>query len=190
MDRQNYFSNVTNAYLYQYYEILDKMVHKMTGIEAESSISGYFISQILPHHEAAVEMARNILQYTTHIKVQDIAETILSTQTKNIADLQAIRPACETPINTRQEIYLYQKSNQRIIRTMFYEMQNAQESNNINADFLRELIPHHTGAVRMAENALRFHICPQLAPVLHTITHSQTSGMRTIQQILARLTRA
>lgn len=189
MDHQNYFSDVTNAYLCQYYEILDEMVHKMTGVEPQSSISGNFICQMIPHHEAAVEMSRNILQYTTLIPLQNIAESIITEQTQSIARMQAALPACETIANTRQELYLYQKNYQSITHTMFYQMQNAKESNDINADFLREMIPHHEGAIRMAENTLRFRICPQLVPILQAIIRSQTSGVRQMQRLLSQLTR-
>lgn len=188
MDRKTRFSDVTNAYLCQYYEILDEMVHKMTGIEPESSISGNFIRQMIPHHEAAIEMSRNILQYTTLIPLQNIAGSILSEQTQNIAQMQTVLPICEGVNNTRQELYLYQKNDLRITRSMFREMQNARESNDINADFLREMIPHHEGAIRMSENALRFRTCPQLVPILQEIIRFQTSGIQKMQRLLSRLT--
>ena len=56
--------------------------------------------------------------------------------------------------------------------------------NRINADFMREMIPHHEGAVRMSENALCFPLCPELVPILSRIIVSQKKGVREMKRLL------
>ena len=69
--------------------------------------------------------------------------------------------------------------------TMFHEMDTACSDNNINANFIREMIPHHEGAVKMCENALRFCICPGLGPILEAIISSQTKGIQEMRRLLS-----
>ena len=49
---------------------------------------------------------------------------------------------------------------------------------------MREMIPHHKGAIRMSENALRFDICPELKPILCEIITSQQKGVSEMTQLL------
>lgn len=71
-----------------------------------------------------------------------------------------------------------------MMQTMFAQMQNACATNCINADFMREMIPHHEGAIRMSRNILRYPICPELAPILQAIIQSQWKGICEMERLL------
>lgn len=183
----NEFSIVTKNYLARYYDILDEMIQGMTSAELCDSISHNFIVQMIPHHKAAIEMSRNLLQYTTFIPLQNIALGIIEEQTKSIAGMEAALCRCSQHENTQQELCLYTRCYQSITKTMFTDMKNARSTNNINASFMREMIPHHRGAVEMSENALHYPICPQLVSILEAIISSQKKGIREMEQLLSCL---
>ena len=67
------FSTVTKNYLARFYDILCQMIQGMTNAKLTDSISYNFIVQMIPHHRAAIEMSRNILQYTTFVPLQPIS---------------------------------------------------------------------------------------------------------------------
>lgn len=67
---------------------------------------------------------------------------------------------------------------------MFRRMGSVCGTNCLDADFMREMIPHHQGAIQMSENALRFPICPELQPILENIITSQRQGVRQMQRLL------
>lgn len=67
---------------------------------------------------------------------------------------------------------------------MFNGMENAVSTNNINANFMREMIPHHRGAIEMSKNALQYDICAGLRPILNAIITSQQKGIVQMQQLL------
>ncbi len=184
MNRAYELSHVTQDYLETFYAILDRMICGMTQVRLTDSISYNFIVQIIPHHQAAVEMSRNILRYTTNIPLQEIALQIISEQTKGIETMRGIAGCCIRLCNTEQEVGVYQKKTDQIMQTMFSCMQNACSSNDINGNFMREMIPHHRGAIEMAENALKHRICPELKPVLEGIIATQRRGIREMQQLL------
>ena len=68
-------------------------------------------------------------------------------------------------------------------------MGRAPVSNSVNVNFLREMIPHHAGAIQMARNALRFALCPELVPMLQGILIAQTEEIREMERLLCRLER-
>lgn len=90
MNQSCNLSNVTNDYLAAYDCILCDMIDEMTHADLSDSISHNFITQMIPHHQGAVEMSRNLLRYTTHIPLQNLALAIITEQTKSISDMQAI----------------------------------------------------------------------------------------------------
>ena len=84
------FSEVTKAYLCRFYSILDEMIAKMTKAQPTDSLSHTFIVQMIPHHQAAIDMSRNILPYATFLPLQTIARNIITEQTQSIEKMQQI----------------------------------------------------------------------------------------------------
>lgn len=174
-------------YLKEYREILDRMIRGMTEAELSDSISRNFIVQMIPHHRAAIEMSKNILKYTENNKLIEIAENIISEQTKSIENMKAIQSLCSGHINNCCSIAAYQCRVDQIMKTMFSDMGRAYSDNCISCDFMREMIPHHLGAIKMSKNALRYDICPELKPILNAIISSQEEGVCQMKGLLREL---
>ena len=177
------FSNNTKDYLRAFRYILDDMIEGMTDAELTDSISHNFIVQMLPHHEAAIRMSENLLKYTTNIELQNIALNIVREQTESIENMQRILRRCSREKDSRQCSYRYNRKNEDILRTMFARMRNAESTNSIDCNFIREMIPHHMGAVCMCENALKYDICSGLRPILRAIISSQKKGIAQMKRL-------
>lgn len=177
-------SDVTKQYLSRYYDILDEMIRNMNGAEQSGSVSRNFIAQMIPHHYAAVEMSRNILRYTTLLPLQNIAQEIIDEQTRGIAEMRDIANICGAAANTPEELRLYQLRFRQVSERMFARMRSAAVDNDINADFMREMIPHHEGAIHMSKNALQYPLCPELVPILREIISSQEKGVLEMRRLL------
>lgn len=177
----------TREYLQTYYDILDRMIRGMTEAELDESISHNFIVTMIPHHMAAIEMSQNILNYTNVKQLRSIAENIISEQTQSIKNMQDIFEECTERTNNPRELCQYQSKTDEIIQTMFTQMRTARTDNRIDCNFMREMIPHHRGAVRMSSNALRFRICPELKPILNAIIISQKRGIMQMQNLMRML---
>lgn len=187
MNNQTGLSCAAEMYLCAYEGILIDMMLGMSGARPADSISENFIAQMIPHHQAAIAMSRNILRYTDNEELKEIARGIISSQTESIEDMRDIACSCGRQINGRTELNRYQCKVNTIIQVMFSEMINIGADNCINCDFLREMIPHHMGAVRMSRNALNFDICPQLKPILTAIIVSQEEGIQQMRELLQKL---
>lgn len=182
-------SKNTKNYLDTFHCILDEMIRGMTHAGLCDSISHNFIVQMIPHHKAAIQMSGNILKYTTNIEIEQIAARIIDEQTKSIANMENILSCCSRKCNAENDLCTYQKEADKIFRTMFRCMQNATADNSVDCNFLREMIPHHEGAVAFSETALQYCICPELKPILNSIITSQKEGICRMQELLKCLCR-
>lgn len=160
------------------------MIEGMTNAKLNDSISHNFIVQMIPHHMAAIEMSENILKYTSNAAIEKIASNIISEQTKSIENMQDILCLCEEIENCRESLCNFQNRMDSIMKAMFCKMKYAKGNNNINCNFLREMLPHHMGAVEMSRNTLRFDICPQLDPILNAIITSQCRGIAEMNNLI------
>lgn len=175
------------TYLHRYNDILKEMIKGMCSAELTESISRNFIVQMIPHHKAAIEMSENILKYTDNTELISIAEGIVTEQTKSITDMQTALETCTAFVNSSCDVNSYQNKQRSITETMFSRMCNAYSDRCVNCNFIREMIPHHEGAVKMSENALRFEICPELKPILNSIIASQKKGIRRMKCLAQEL---
>lgn len=174
-------------YLAEYSRILNNMINNMTSAETTDSISHNFIVRMIPHHQAAIEMSENVLKFTTNAELTEIANNIIAEQTRSIENMQEILNTCSCLENSECELRNYQRNISGIMMTMFADMSNAYSNNCIDCNFIREMIPHHEGAVRMSENTLKFNICPELKPILNSIIVSQKRGIRQMRNLYRRL---
>lgn len=182
-------SRNTLAYLEVYQAILDTMIDQMTSIEQSQSISGHFILQMIPHHRAAIDMSENLLQYTVNIPLQNIALDIIDEQIESIKNMEEVFPRCMQITNSCQDLESYHKQTDLIMRAMFDDMRSAAVTNSIDANFIREMIPHHEGAIQMSNFALCYPICSDLVPILDAIIVSQKRGVRQMQRLLKTVAR-
>lgn len=180
-------SDESKQYLCCYYQILDEMIQGITTAKLTQSISHNFIVQMIPHHRAAVRMCRNILEASDSTPVRRLAQTIIEQQSQEIRQMEEMLSDCGQLANTQMDLRLYQRRMDLIFREMFTRMGGAPEGNRLNAVFMQQMIPHHRGAVRMAQNALRYEVCTDLAPVLRSILDTQNREIRQMQALLGRM---
>lgn len=151
---------------------------------SQKSLSHNFIVQMIPYHRAAIDMSENLLQFTTFVPLQRIAQNIITEQTKSVENMQKVLPHCAQLENSEQDLCLYDRRFGQITQTMFSQMRNACSDNNINAYFMREMIPHHQVAIKMSKNVLQYPICPELDSILQAIITSQEKGVLEMQRLL------
>ncbi len=173
-----------SEYLSAYRVILYNMIRNMTSAELTESISHNFIVRMIPHCRAAVEMCRNLLRFRYDPRLRAIAEQIIEEQTGETARLERILPDCSSADSTPRQLCLYQVRLNPVMETMFSQMTYAEPAGNLNLSFIREMIPHHEGAILMCGNTLRSAVCPALVPVLQKIVVTQQQGIRQLRAYL------
>ena len=180
-------NNVRNAstkeYLKKYDEILNNMEKQMLSQNITNSITLDFIKCMVPHHQAAIYMSENLLKYANYRPLKEIAQNIIKMQTNGIEQMKNIASTTSGFYNNRREVNWYIRRYYQIVQNMFNKMKNAPRCENINLDFVNEMIPHHEGAVEMCNNLLQFKIDPRLVKVAQNIIKEQSNGIKDLQKI-------
>ncbi len=180
-------SDPSKRYLCCYYQILDEMIQGITTAKLTRSLSHNFIVQIIPHHQAAVRMCRNLLQYSDDGAVRRLAQRITDQQTQGLQAMEGLLPDCGQPANPQMDLRLCHRRTELILRELFSQMGSAPEGNRLDLVFLRQMIPHHLGAARMAQNTLRYQVATGLAPVLRSTIDTHCKEVRQMRALLRRM---
>ena len=67
--------------------IMNKMMEDMSAIEVAGNDDIDFLKGMIPHHQAAIDVSKKILEYTKDEKIKEIANRIITAQEKEIADM-------------------------------------------------------------------------------------------------------
>ncbi len=174
-------------YLYRYDEIVNQMAEKMLSQNVTNCITINFIKCMIPHHQAAIYMSENLLEYTRYQPLQEIAKNIIKMQTEQIEQMEEI---CKTTYgfpNTQQAVDNYMQKYLEITKSMIDEMRNTPRCVNINLNFINEMILHHQGAIAMCENLLSYRIDPRLKLIADSIIKEQSEGVKQLKEVQKRL---
>lgn len=176
-----------NTYLSIFDQILYTMSSKMFEEFKTESITINFIDCMIPHHQAAIYMCENLLQYTQNRDLKRIASNIIQTQEKGIREMIKIRNTTSYLYNSDIDMYRYLEEYLSITEEMVNRMSNSPRCFNIDLDFINEMIPHHEGAIKMCHNLLMFSIDPRLARVAENIIQEQSRGVEELYHVREQL---
>jgi uncharacterized protein (DUF305 family) len=115
-----------------------------------SETDGAFITGMVPHHKSAVEMAQVALSKAEHPDIKQLANNIVSTQNKEIAELTAAHQRIfgePLPANGMQHGNLGLSEDEM---GMHGDATMLKDAKPFDPTFIDMMIPHHQGAIRMA----------------------------------------
>jgi len=126
-----------------------------------------FADQMIPHHQSAVDMANVALERTRRPQLRSLAEDIIASQNKEIATMRA---AVEGPLSG-EEPESMGMSMEEMGMGMDHNMLRG--ANPFDPAFIDMMIPHHEGAVRMAQIELERGENPEMRALARSIIASQ-----------------
>ncbi len=84
-----------NLYNMRIFTITTTMVAKMASSIRSTDINVSFVSEMIPHHEGAVMMCENLLQYPIDPQLANVARNIIQEQSAGIVELKRIEQALQ-----------------------------------------------------------------------------------------------
>lgn len=109
---------------------------------------GAFVSQMVPHHESAIEMAEIAKTNGEHPEVIQLADNIVKTQGAEIATLNAIHDRLFDGSMDMQEHG--DLGMDESMMGMDMDIDSLRTAKPFDREFIDQMIPHHQGAIRMA----------------------------------------
>ncbi len=145
---------------------------------ADESFDLRFIDAMIMHHQGAVVMAEDAQQNSTRPEIQTLASEIITAQETEIAEMQAWRQAWYPDAPAEPVMYHAEMGH---MMPMSAEMQSAMMMNmdlgaaddEYDLRFINAMIPHHEGALTMAQEALEKSSRPEVQELSEAIIASQ-----------------
>lgn len=79
-----------DCYMTKYFAITRNMIYRMKNSPRCVNINLDFTSEMIPHHEGAIEMCENLLQYCIDPRLKNVAEAIIKEQCQGVRELKEI----------------------------------------------------------------------------------------------------
>ncbi len=146
-----------------------------------------FIDAMIPHHQGAVIMAKDVWQKSPRAELKKLATGIISAQNQEITQMQQWRQswypkapnkpmAWHSPMNQMMEM----PPNQ--VQAMRMEMDLGTADANYDLRFINAMIPHHQGAIVMAKDVLQKSQRPEIQKLAQDILSSQQAEIEQMKQ--------
>ncbi len=154
---------------------------------ADAEFDLRFIDAMTPHHQGGVDMAKEAKQKSKRPEIQKLADAILKAQNQEIAQMQQWRKAWYPKASAEAIAYnsqmghampMSQEQRSGMMMTMDLGPADAQ----FDLRFLNAMIPHHEGAVTMAEDVLKKSKRPDIQTMAKAIIASQKAEISQMQQ--------
>ncbi len=175
-------------YYVGFLKIFETMQKEMLAPKPTGNVTLDFLAEMIPHHEAAISMAKNILLYTKNPEIISIANTIIKEQTSGVEQMMALQASLKkNPPKPDSSENDYLKNFLAIYDTMVKKMGAAEPTCNVDVDFLAEMIPHHEGAIAMSENVLKYTQNKELQAIATNIVQTQSVQAKQLQALYDKL---
>jgi uncharacterized protein (DUF305 family) len=154
---------------------------------ADADLDLRFIDAMTPHHQGAVEMAKEAQQKSKRPEIQKLAAEIIKAQDTEIAQMKQWRKAWYPKASDTPMAYNAQMGHMMAMSPEQKQgMMMSQDLGAADADFdlrfIGAMIPHHEGAVMMAKDVLGKTKRPEIKQMAEAIIASQQTEIQQMQQ--------
>lgn len=130
-----------------------------------------FIDTMIHHHLAAIDAAQTVATRAQHAELKGLASSIISDQQREIAQMRQWRAAWfgDAP----QAVNLDLPGMKEGMHGVDLDKLDALKENGFDVEFIDQMVPHHEGAVTMANELLKHDVHPELKQMAEDIVRSQ-----------------
>lgn len=154
---------------------------------ADADFDLRFIDAMTPHHQGAVTMAKEAQQKSKRPEIKKLAVDIIKAQDKELNQMKQWRQAwyakaSAAPIAYNAQMKHSMPMSQDQMQGMMMSMDLGAADNQFDLRFLNAMIPHHEGAVVMAQDALSKSKRPEIKKLAQAIITAQRAEIKQMQQ--------
>ncbi|MEN9568701.1 MAG: hypothetical protein RLZZ69_3897, partial [Cyanobacteriota bacterium] len=146
-----------------------------------------FIDGMLMHHQGAVNMAQDALSKSQRPEIKKLAQDIIAAQNREISQMQEWRTAWYPKADGTPMAYHSQMGHMMAMtdeqkQAMMMSMDLGNADAEFDLRFINAMIPHHEGAVNMAQDALSKSQHPEVKKLAQGILTSQQGEIEQMNQ--------
>jgi len=161
--------------------------HGMDLGPADAEFDLRFIDGMTPHHQGAIAMAQEALQKAQHPEIKKLAQDIIDAQQKEIAEMKQWRATWypnvgNAPVAWHTEMGHSMTMSQDQMNSMMMNMDLGAADAEFDLRFINAMIPHHEGAIVMANQVLNKSQRPEVRQLAQDIIASQQAEIDQMKQ--------
>ena len=145
---------------------------------ADANYDLRFIDGMSVHHQGAVNMAQDVLKQSKRPEMKKLATNIIAAQKREINQMKEWRKtwypkADNTPMAYHAQMGHMMAMTPEQMQSMMMTMDLGAADDQFDLRFLNAMIPHHEGALVMAQDALKKSKRPEMKKLSEEILTSQ-----------------
>jgi uncharacterized protein (DUF305 family) len=168
----------------------DMMGHDMADMDLGPQDEYFdlrFIDGMIVHHQGAIAMAEAALEHSGREEMKQLATAIIEAQEQEIAQMQQWRQAWyptadATPMMYHAEMGHMMAMSEEMRTAMMMNVDLGGADDEFDLRFLNAMIPHHEGAVVMAEQVLERSDRPEMLTLAEEIIAAQQPEIDQMEQ--------
>lgn len=147
---------------------------------SSKDMDGAFVSQMIPHHESAIEMAELAKERGQHPEIIQLANSIVRSQSSEVEGLNGMqdRLSGDSMINEDPGDLGMDES----MMGMNMDMEALGTAKPFDREFIDQMIPHHQGAIRMARVVLQDGEDQEVKDLAMQIVDAQTAEIEVMNR--------
>ncbi|MEH6948758.1 DUF305 domain-containing protein [Bacillus sp. JJ634] len=171
---------------FDYYRIaLQMMKTKVEDVPNTGDATLDFLYEMIPLHEASIAMCENIMRFSDHSEVKQIAKKIVHNQLIELDKMKVLlKEMKEHPHIELEKEAAYLEVYKDSFQQMIEKMERAKTKGDINRHFLEEMISLHEGAVEMEITILQFTNNGDLRRIARTMLVDQKTQLIQMQRVM------
>lgn len=132
---------------------MDHSAMKSSPDAAKADYDLQFIDTMIVHHQGAVDMAKMLPEKAQHSEIKKLGIVIIAAQEREIGEMKAWREKwfAGKPPAINMELAGMTAS----MAGMDMKKLGSLSGNAFDLEFIKQMIPHHEGAIAMAQEALK-----------------------------------
>jgi len=155
-----------------------KMYSELTGDDYDRM----FIANMIEHHKGAVDMAKLAQTNAKHQELKDMAENIISAQSKEIADMESWQTAWSYPASSGEMMMDHSAMGMMADMGQMTENLKGLSGDEFDKAFLSSMIEHHQSAINMAYSGQTNAKHDEVKVLTKAIVDAQSSEIAQMKQ--------
>ncbi len=172
------------------------MMNSQSSIRADTNSADYqqyaalkgeaydkmFLSNMIAHHQGAVDMAKLALTNSKHQELKDMANNIISAQSKEMSDMQSWQTNWGYPVNSGSMMTDHSSMGMMDDMAAMTDTLKGLSGDAFDKAFLSSMISHHQSAINMAAVGKTNAQHQEVKDLTVAIVNAQTKEIEQMQQ--------
>ena len=147
---------------------------------AEAPYELQFLDTMIAHHTGAIDMAQLVATRAQHPELKQLAKNIIADQQKEIAQMKEWRRMWFG--DRAPAINMDMPGMSDGMSGMNLDKLDELKGNAFDLEFIRQMVPHHEGAVKMANELLTHEPNAELRSLANSIVDSQRAEIKQMRE--------